>query len=70
MKMGPALDMRNVSYAVDRKKILDSIDWTVQQENTGSFWGPMAQGKPRSSRLLAVISGPMTAVKSTGMVKF
>jgi len=30
MKRTPALDLRKVSFTANGKKILDSIDWTVQ----------------------------------------
>lgn len=54
MKMVPALDMRNVSYTVDRKKILDSIDWTVQQGEHWVILGPNGSGK---TTLLKVACG-------------
>lgn len=54
MKMVPALDMRNVSYTVDRKKILDSIDWIVQQGEHWVILGPNGSGK---TTLLKVACG-------------
>ena len=54
MKKVPALDMQNVSYTVDRKKILDSIDWTVQQGEHWVILGPNGSGK---TTLLKVACG-------------
>lgn len=45
MKRVPALDIRNVSYSVDGKKILDSIQWTVKQGEHWAVLGPNGSGK-------------------------
>ena len=41
----PALDMRNVSYALDGKKILDSVSWRVQEGEHWAILGPNGAGK-------------------------
>lgn len=40
-----ALDIRNVSYSVDGTKILDSIQWTVEQGEHWAILGPNGSGK-------------------------
>ena len=46
MKRVPALDFRNVSYSsLDNKKILESIDWTVEQGEHWAILGPNGAGK-------------------------
>ncbi|MEK6602362.1 MAG: ATP-binding cassette domain-containing protein [Candidatus Binatota bacterium] len=46
MKKVPALDFRSVSYSsFDDKKILQSIDWTVQQGEHWAILGPNGSGK-------------------------
>jgi iron complex transport system ATP-binding protein len=47
----PALDIRNVSYSLDGRKILDSVNWTIQ---TGEHWavlGPNGSGKTTLLRI-------------------
>jgi iron complex transport system ATP-binding protein len=41
----PALDIRNVSYSVNGKRILDSIDWKVRQGEHWAILGPNGSGK-------------------------
>ncbi|MFQ5932791.1 MAG: ATP-binding cassette domain-containing protein, partial [Nitrospiraceae bacterium] len=45
MKKVPALDIRNVSYTVDKKRILESIEWTVQPGEHWAILGPNGSGK-------------------------
>lgn len=46
MRKVPALDFRNVSYSsFDDKKILQSINWTVQQGEHWAILGPNGAGK-------------------------
>lgn len=51
MKKVPALAIRNVSYSVDGKKILDSINWTVQQGEHWAVLGPNGAGKTTLLRI-------------------
>ena len=45
MKKAPALDIRNASYKVDGKRILDSVNWTVEQGEHWAVLGPNGSGK-------------------------
>ncbi len=45
MRKIPALEIRNVSYSADNKKILDSINWTVQPGEHWAILGPNGSGK-------------------------
>ena len=45
MKKIPALDLRDVSYVANGKKILDSINWTVQPGEHWAILGPNGSGK-------------------------
>ncbi len=45
MKKIPALELHNVSYTVDGKKILDSVDWTVEQGEHWVILGSNGSGK-------------------------
>jgi iron complex transport system ATP-binding protein len=45
MKKTPAIALRNVSYVAAGKKILDSINWTVQQGEHWAILGPNGSGK-------------------------
>jgi iron complex transport system ATP-binding protein len=45
MRKVPALDIRNVSYSVDGKRILDSVSWTVEQGEHWAILGPNGSGK-------------------------
>lgn len=45
MRKAPALDIRDVSYSADSKKILQSINWTVHQEEHWAILGPNGSGK-------------------------
>ncbi len=45
MKRVPALEFRDVSYTIDKKKILASINWTVQQGEHWAILGPNGSGK-------------------------
>jgi len=45
VKRIPALEIHNVSYSVDHKRILDSINWTVQQGEHWVILGPNGSGK-------------------------
>lgn len=51
MKKAPALDIRNASYSANGKKILDSINWTVQQGEHWAILGPNGSGKTTLLRL-------------------
>lgn len=54
MKNVPALELRRVSYHAGGKKILDSIDWTVQPGEHWAVLGPNGSGK---TTLLKIASG-------------
>ena len=55
MKSTPAFELRDVSYVGDRgKKILDSINWTVQAGEHWAILGPNGSGK---TTLLKLASG-------------
>jgi iron complex transport system ATP-binding protein len=45
MKKTPALELRDVSYVAGGKKILDSINWTVQAGEHWAILGPNGSGK-------------------------
>ena len=45
MKKIPALELRHVSYVANGKKILDSINWTVQPGEHWAILGPNGSGK-------------------------
>jgi iron complex transport system ATP-binding protein len=50
----PALELRNVTYIAEGRKILDSIDWTVQRGEHWAILGPNGSGK---TTLLRIASG-------------
>ena len=41
----PALEVRDVSYSLDGRKILESVDWTVRQGEHWAILGPNGAGK-------------------------
>lgn len=45
MKITPALELRNVSYIANGKKILDAVSWTVQPGENWAILGPNGCGK-------------------------
>jgi len=45
VKRTPALELRDVSYVAGGKKILDSINWTVQSGEHWAILGPNGSGK-------------------------
>jgi len=45
MKKTPALELRGVSYVANGKKILDSVNWTVQPGEHWAILGPNGSGK-------------------------
>ncbi|MFQ5849806.1 MAG: ABC transporter ATP-binding protein [Candidatus Binatia bacterium] len=45
MRRVPALDVRNVSYTINKKKILESVNWTVQHGEHWAILGPNGSGK-------------------------
>lgn len=45
MKKIPALDLRDVSYVADGKKILRAVNWTVRQGEHWAVLGPNGSGK-------------------------
>lgn len=45
MKRTPALELRDVSYVANGRKILDSINWTVDQGEHWAILGPNGAGK-------------------------
>ena len=47
----PALEIRNASYAVNGKKILDSINWTVERGEHWAVLGPNGSGKTTLLRI-------------------
>lgn len=51
MKKVPALDFRNVSYTLNGKRILDSINWTVRQSEHWAILGPNGSGKTTLLRM-------------------
>lgn len=54
MKKTPALELRKVSFTANGKRILDSIDWTVQNGEHWAILGPNGSGK---TTLLKIASG-------------
>jgi iron complex transport system ATP-binding protein len=54
VKKSPALELRQVSYLANGKKILDSIDWSVQNGEHWAILGPNGSGK---TTLLKIASG-------------
>ncbi len=52
----PALEIRNVSYSADSKRILDSINWRVQPGEHWVILGPNGSGK---TTLLKIACGYM-----------
>jgi iron complex transport system ATP-binding protein len=54
VKKIPALELRGVSYVAGGKKILDSINWTVQPGEHWAILGPNGSGK---TTLLRIASG-------------
>jgi iron complex transport system ATP-binding protein len=54
MKRTPALNLCKVSFTANGKKILDSIDWTVQNGEHWAILGPNGSGK---TTLLKIASG-------------
>ena len=51
MRRIPALEIRNASYAVNGKKILDSINWTVERGEHWAVLGPNGSGKTTLLRI-------------------
>jgi len=51
MRKVPALDIRNVSYSLDGKNILDSVSWTVQPGEHWAILGPNGSGKTTLLRI-------------------
>jgi len=51
VKRVPALEIRNVSYSADGKRILDSVSWTVRQGEHWAILGPNGSGKTTLLRL-------------------
>ena len=51
MKQVPALDIRNVSYILDGKRILDSVNWTVLSGEHWAILGPNGSGKTTLLRI-------------------
>ena len=51
MRKIPALDIRNVCYSIDGKKILDSVSWTVEPEEHWAILGPNGSGKTTLLRI-------------------
>jgi iron complex transport system ATP-binding protein len=47
----PALELRDVSYVADGKKILDTINWTVERGEHWAILGPNGSGKTTLLRL-------------------
>ena len=54
MKRTAALELRNVSYLADGRRILDSIDWRVHAGEHWAILGPNGSGK---TTLLKIASG-------------
>ena len=54
MNRTPALELRNVSYVANGRKILDSIDWLVHAGEHWAILGPNGSGK---TTLLRIASG-------------
>src|SRR5436305_14716824 len=51
MKKVPAFELRSVSYVAAGRKILHSINWTVQQGEHWAILGPNGSGKTTLLRL-------------------
>ncbi|HYA28895.1 MAG TPA: ATP-binding cassette domain-containing protein [Acidobacteriota bacterium] len=54
MKRSPALELRDVSYVANGRRILDSINWMVQPGEHWAVLGPNGSGK---TTLLRIASG-------------
>lgn len=54
MRQVPALDLRNVSYSANGKRILDCVSWTVKQREHWAILGPNGSGK---TTLLKIAAG-------------
>jgi iron complex transport system ATP-binding protein len=54
VKQTPALELRDVSHVAGGKKILDSINWTVQR---GEHWGIVGPNGSGKTTLLKIASG-------------
>ena len=54
MTLIPAIELRGVAHLADGKKILDSINWTVQPSEHWAILGPNGPGK---STLLKIACG-------------
>ncbi|HLN85842.1 MAG TPA: ABC transporter ATP-binding protein [Candidatus Limnocylindrales bacterium] len=54
MRKIPAIELRDVSYVANGRKILDSINWTVQPGEHWAILGPNGSGK---TTLLRIASG-------------
>jgi iron complex transport system ATP-binding protein len=54
VKKTPALELRNVSYEADGRRILDSVNWTVRPGEHWAILGPNGSGK---TTLLRIASG-------------
>lgn len=51
MKKIPALELRDVSYALDGKKILDAVSWAVRPGEHWAVLGPNGSGKTTLLRI-------------------
>lgn len=51
MRGVPALEIRGVSYALDGRRILDSVNWTVEEEEHWAILGPNGSGKTTLLRI-------------------
>ena len=51
MRKVAALDLRNVSYSLNGRKILDSINWTVHPKEHWAILGPNGSGKTTLLRM-------------------
>ena len=51
MRKVPALELRNVSYALDGRTILDSVDWSVRPGEHWAILGPNGSGKTTLLRI-------------------
>ena len=49
----PALEIHNISYSADGKRILDSVSWTVEQGEHWALLGPNGSGKTTLLRIAA-----------------
>ena len=62
----PRLDLRNVSFAVNGKKILNTVSWVVGPDEHWAILGPNGAGKTTLLRIVCGHTWPNAEEKSIG----